>query len=866
MEVDTICSGSNCDSDRGISPGAPLPPVAAGDGEDLRPAGTGNRRCASSTLSVTCKRAKKQNMSSPTASQSLHEEGMDNENEEDSEYAGEVTSNPVNILDLYEESDSVLASDIDLESEPEEVFEDLCAEPKEELIDLNGDDDADDEDEPEPAPALAPRPIRSDLNLNNKVHQRELEALTALDSYENLHKDETVGLKDFEILCVLGFGSYGSVYLVRKLMGTDMGALYAMKAIKKIKVLQKRQHAEHTKMERIVLQAVQRSRFLSQVHYAFQSLSKLYVVIDFIRGGDLFSHASEISDMGESAVRFYIAEMVLALEELHKLGIVYRDLKLENILLDADGHIVLADFGLATLLSEEKQYRTHSFCGTLEYMAPEVLRGEPTGYGMAVDWWSVGVLTYELLSKGKGPFESPADILDAAQIVERIRSDGEMVFSSVSPSGRDFVLCMLEINEKRRLGGNDREANKIKEHPWFNHINWQLLLAKTYPTPCKPPLSGEEDVQNFSVEFTDMPAVDEESEEIPDTIKVFRGYTYVAPQHLDEIRRAKQVHIEYCHPEVNEIPTRPDGFSLGPRIRRGSFSSCHITMAHYAHAQGRIVAKVVPLSKFRLSEVDALASCATKTNPSDHRCHPNILTYYKTIRDRTDVWILTEYIRGEELSERYRLRNLDEKTCRQIFRQIVLAVRHVHSKHFIHGDIKPENILFTDTNSQDLTIKLIDFGNACYNSSSKNWKDIPRYTLDYAAPELLADSRFVSYSPGVDIYGLGATLYTIVVGHPPYRQDEYDMNMGHERLDSLRKTIQAESFNKLSRRWKYASRPFRRLVVRCLNRDPAKRPNVDQILKSEWMRCCKYQLTQHSRNRSSKKKTNRWEESCRNHH
>ncbi|XP_063840102.1 LOW QUALITY PROTEIN: ribosomal protein S6 kinase alpha-5-like [Scylla paramamosain] len=209
----------------------------------------------------------------------------------------------------------------------------------------------------------------------------------------------------FSVSCVKGLGreAYGKVFLVRKVSGKDAGKLYAMKVLKKATIVQKKT-TEHTKTERQVLEAVQQSPFLVTLHYAFQTDAKLHLILDYVSGGELFTHLYQRERFHEDEVRLYIGEVILALEHLHKLGIIYRDIKLENILLDLDGHIVLTDFGLSKdFLSHETEHRAYSFCGTIEYVAPEVVQGGAHGHDQAVDWWSVGVLTYEL-STGASPF------------------------------------------------------------------------------------------------------------------------------------------------------------------------------------------------------------------------------------------------------------------------------------------------------------------------------------------------------------------------------------------------------------------------------------------------------------------------------
>lgn len=419
----------------------------------------------------------------------------------------------------------------------------------------------------------------------------------------------------------------------------------------------------------------------------------------------------------------YIAEVVLALEQLHQLGIIYRDIKLENILLDGDGHIVLSDFGLSKILTAENEYRAHSFCGTLEYMAPEIIRTGPPGHDSAVDWWSVGVLTFELLT-GASPFATSDGQSQQSEISRRIQKEQPLIPSSFSPHARDFVLKMLEKNPKRRLGGNHRDASEIKDHPFFNGINWQELRCKRRKAPYKPTLNAEDDVQNFSNEFTDQSPEDPECDSPPARIQLFRGYTYVAPEHLEQMRRDNNCEIEYCNADLQvglslprslydcstntfntlqNIPSRPDDLELGTRTSRGAYGTCYFV----ADGTAEIVfmAKVIPLSKFRASEVDALTSCAL-----DRHAHRNIVNYHGTFRDKCEVWIITEYLCGEELTSYAQCNRLDEQTVRDIFVQLVQAVIHIHAKHFIHGDIKPENIMFVSRDYTD--VKLIDFGNA----------------------------------------------------------------------------------------------------------------------------------------------------------
>lgn len=228
-------------------------------------------------------------------------------------------------------------------------------------------------------------------------------------------------------------------------------------------------------------------------------------------------------------VKIYIAEVVLALEQLHQLGVIYRDIKLENILLDKDGHIVLTDFGLSKKYDSTSEGRAYSFCGTLEYMAPEIIRSGNDGHDIAVDWWSVGVLTYELLT-GSSPFTATEQQNLQNDISHRLQKICEKF--TLSDAVKDFITKMLHKDPKKRLGGNSKNATEIKEHPFFTEINWNDLKAKTLKSPFKPILQSDDDTQNFSVEFTTQPAVDLPASVPKHSENLFRGFSYVAPEHL----------------------------------------------------------------------------------------------------------------------------------------------------------------------------------------------------------------------------------------------------------------------------------------------------------------------------------------------
>ena len=229
-----------------------------------------------------------------------------------------------------------------------------------------------------------------------KSSSKGIEEPLVIDSPNEPMLQGEINLTCFAIEKLLGKGSFGKVMLVRK---KDTNAIYAMKIIKKA-LIEKYKHIDHTKTERKILGELDHP-FLVKLRYAFQSKSKLYMVMDFINGGELFFHLKRSRQFSVDRARFYAAEILLGLEYLHSHGIIYRDLKAENVLLDPSGHIKLTDFGLSKKFFTQENSKTYSFCGTPEYLAPEILKN--VGHDNAVDYWSFGILLYEMLA-GELPF------------------------------------------------------------------------------------------------------------------------------------------------------------------------------------------------------------------------------------------------------------------------------------------------------------------------------------------------------------------------------------------------------------------------------------------------------------------------------
>ncbi|CCF56996.1 hypothetical protein KAFR_0B06980 [Kazachstania africana CBS 2517] len=304
-------------------------------------------------------------------------------------------------------------------------------------------------------------------------------------------KKRHYGPQDFEVLRLLGKGTFGQVYQVRK---KDTKRIYAMKVLSK-KVIVKKNEVAHTIGERNILAttAGDSCPFIVGLKFSFQTPADLYLVTDYMSGGELFWHLQKEGRFAEYRAKFYIAELVLALEYLHDNDIVYRDLKPENILLDANGNIALCDFGLS---KADLKDRTNTFCGTTEYLAPELLLDE-TGYTKMVDFWSLGVLIFEMCC-GWSPFFAE----DNQRMYQKI-AFGKVKFPRdvLSPEGRSFVKGLLNRNPKHRLGAID-DGRELRAHPFFSDIDWEALKQKKIPPPFKPHLTSETDTSNFDPEFT----------------------------------------------------------------------------------------------------------------------------------------------------------------------------------------------------------------------------------------------------------------------------------------------------------------------------------------------------------------------------
>uniref|UniRef100_A0A8C7CPE9 protein kinase C n=1 Tax=Oncorhynchus kisutch TaxID=8019 RepID=A0A8C7CPE9_ONCKI len=318
-------------------------------------------------------------------------------------------------------------------------------------------------------------------------------------TYELLNAVQTSGhkplcLQDFRLIAVLGRGHFGKVLLSEY---KKTGSIYAIKALKKGDIVA-RDEVESLMCEKRIFETVNVSHhpFLVNLFACFQTPEHVCFVMEYTAGGDLMMHI-HADVFTEPRAVFYSACVVLGLQFLHDHKIVYRDLKLDNLLLDTDGYVKIADFGLC---KEGMGYgdRTSTFCGTPEFLAPEVLTD--TSYTRAVDWWGLGVLVYEMLV-GESPF--PGD--DEEEVFDSIVNDEVRYPRFLSTEAIAIMRRLLRRNPERRLGSGEKDADEIKKQPFFRGLDWEALLQRKLPPPFVPSIKGREDVSNFDEEFTAEP-------------------------------------------------------------------------------------------------------------------------------------------------------------------------------------------------------------------------------------------------------------------------------------------------------------------------------------------------------------------------
>ena len=336
---------------------------------------------------------------------------------------------------------------------------------------------------------------------------------------------------------VIGRGSYAKVFLAEY---KKTRKCYAMKVIKK-SIVNDDEDIDWVQTEKHVFEQATNHPFLVGLHSCFQTESRLFFVIEYLCGGDLMYHMQRKRRLPEDHARFYSAEISVALGFLHSRGIIYRDLKLDNVLLDIEGHVKLTDYGMCKE-GLGKNEKTSTFCGTPNYIAPEMLRGED--YDFSVDWWALGVLLYEMMA-GRSPFEpvneNPGDNPDLNtedHLFQVILEKPIRIPRSLSVRAASVLKGFLQKQPTERLASHDG-LNEVKQHLFFRPVDWNLLEQRMIQPPYKPPVQNERDLNNIDELFTREPVM--LTPDTPNTLariqqNEFDGFEYINPLILsDEI-------------------------------------------------------------------------------------------------------------------------------------------------------------------------------------------------------------------------------------------------------------------------------------------------------------------------------------------
>ncbi|XP_009876012.1 PREDICTED: ribosomal protein S6 kinase alpha-3 isoform X2 [Apaloderma vittatum] len=625
----------------------------------------------------------------------------------------------------------------------------------------------------------------------------------------------------FELLKVLGQGSFGKVFLVKKISGSDARQLYAMKVLKKATL--KVRDRVRTKMERDILVEVNHP-FIVKLHYAFQTEGKLYLILDFLRGGDLFTRLSKEVMFTEEDVKFYLAELALALDHLHSLGIIYRDLKPENILLDEEGHIKLTDFGLSKE-SIDHEKKAYSFCGTVEYMAPEVVNRR--GHTQSADWWSFGVLMFEMLT-GTLPFQGK----DRKETMTMILKAKLGMPQFLSPEAQSLLRMLFKRNPANRLGAGPDGVEEIKRHAFFSKVDWNKLYRREIHPPFKPATGRPEDTFYFDPEFTAKTPKD--SPGIPPSAnahQLFRGFSFVAIASDDESQAMQTVGVHSIVQQLHRNSIQfTDGYEVKEDIGVGSYSICKRCIHKASNMEYAV--KIIDKSKRDpTEEIEILLRYGQ---------HPNIITLKDVYDDGKYVYVVTELMKGGELLDKIlRQKFFSEREASAVLFTITKTVEYLHAQGVVHRDLKPSNILYVDESGNPESIRICDFGFAKQLRAENGLLMTPCYTANFVAPEVL---KRQGYDAACDIWSLGVLLYTMLTGYTPFA------NGPDDTPEEILARIGSGKFSLSGGYWNTVSDTAKDLVSKMLHVDPHQRLTAAQVLSHPWIVHCD-QLPQYQLNR-----------------
>uniref|UniRef100_A0AAY4AA81 non-specific serine/threonine protein kinase n=1 Tax=Denticeps clupeoides TaxID=299321 RepID=A0AAY4AA81_9TELE len=497
---------------------------------------------------------------------------------------------------------------------------------------------------------------------------------------------EKADASHFELLKVLGQGSFGKVFLVRKVTPPDTNQLYAMKVLRKATL--KVRDRVRTKMERDILADVNHP-FVVKLHYAFQTEGKLYLILDFLRGGDLFTRLSKEVMFTEEDVKFYLAELALG------------------------PHTVLCtDFGLCKEAIDHEK-KAYSFCGTVEYMAPEVVNRQGHSHSKTVWVARLGMPQF------------------------------------LSAEAQSLLRALFKRNPVNRLGSGPDGAEEIKRHSFFCNIDWNKLFRREINPPFKPAVARPDDTFYFDSEFTSRTPKD--SPGVPPSAsahQLFRGFSFVATAMTAGLH-GKNILFS-------------DGYVLMEDIGMGAYSVCK-RCVHKATNTEYAVKVIDKTMTDPTEEIEILLRYGQ---------HPNVITLKDVYDNGKQVYLVTELMRGGELLDRIlKQKFFSEREASAVLYTITKTVEYLHAQGVVHRDLKPSNILYVDESGNPESLRICDFGFAKQLRADNGLLMTPCYTANFVAPEVL---KRQGYDEGCDIWSLGVLLYTMLAGFTPFANGPED--------------------------------------------------------------------------------------------
>ncbi|TMS13244.1 Ribosomal protein S6 kinase alpha-2 [Larimichthys crocea] len=543
----------------------------------------------------------------------------------------------------------------------------------------------------------------------------------------------------FQLLKVLGQGSYGKVFLVRKIRGVDRGQLYAMKVLKKATL--KVRDRVRSKMERDILAEVNHP-FIVKLHY---------------------------------------------------------------------------DFGLSKEAIDHDK-RAYSFCGTIEYMAPEVVNRR--GHTQSADWWSFGVLMFEMLT-GSLPFQGK----DRKETMALILKAKLGMPQFLSPEVQSLLRALFKRNPANRLGAGPDGVEEIKRHRFFASIDWNKLYRKEMRPPFKPTVGRPEDTFHFDPEFTSRTPTD--SPGIPpsaNTHQLFRGFSFVATNQNQE-------------PSVATVaPSRQEVNNINPIAQHLRGDVAFSDVYELKEEVGQTATSVSRRCLHRVTAVEYSVKIIERArkDPSEeieillrYGPHPNIITLKDVFDDGQCVFLVQDLLRGEELLDRaLTVPNFTERDASDIICTLTKTVEYLHSQGVVHRDLKPSNIRYSDDSGLPECIRICDFGFAKQLRAENGLLMTPCYTATFMAPEVL---RKQGYDAACDIWSLGILLYTMIAGFSPFASSSEDS------AEEILAQIGSGKFIVIGGNWDLVSEAAKDIVIKMLHVDPHQRLTAPQVLRHPWI-------------------------------